>query len=90
MEKYCLFRQFPIFDHFTELGYTVVNQVFFILIRIADDFPEKVAHLYLKVVILAILAELAQTLELFHCDLFSWDLPYLRKEVVDMVLLKVE
>jgi hypothetical protein len=80
----------PIFDHLTELIDAIIDQLLFVVLRVANYLPEEVCYICFKLVILSIFAKLTQTLELFNGHLFRWNKLNLLKEIVYMLLLEVE
>jgi hypothetical protein len=78
----------PVSNHLTELSDAVVDKVIFVVVSIADDFPEKVRHLRLERWLFGVLAKLAKALEFFNSHLFRGDLSNLVEHVVDVLLIQ--
>lgn len=54
---------FPSFDHLAKFSDAVVNKLFFVDIRIADDAPKELSHIRLKLRVPRKLPQLAQALK---------------------------
>lgn len=80
----------PVLDHVGELLDAVLDELFFVVVRVDDDLPKELASLLLEVHVFGEFSKVGKCVELFHSELVRGGLRNLVEKVLDVVALEVE